>query len=197
MTVIPGPSNNMTIPIHSKGRYFFKGDQRVSTLASMPVQSRCGANSDIQFLIKGVVYRLHGEGPIDPLVDDRLDDLQRDITLFKELGLNTLFVCESSPEPLAPVNHMACPNAGSRPHRWLKEPQCRNATPSRSRHLRPHCEYLTSNQPSPRGGYPGQEPGLTIDGRASQHHHAQATTRAQPQHSAHTTQNYSRTVSQQ
>lgn len=72
MTVVQAPSNDNMIPISSKGRYFFKGDQR--------------------FLIKGVVYRLHGEGPIDPLVDDRLDDLQRDITLFKELGLNTLFV---------------------------------------------------------------------------------------------------------
>lgn len=82
----------------------------------MPIQSRCCANSVIQFLIKGVVYRLHGEGPIDPLVDDRLDDLQRDITLFKELGLNTLFICESFPEPPASVNHMACPNTGSRPH---------------------------------------------------------------------------------
>ncbi|KAI7780112.1 hypothetical protein LA080_000031 [Diaporthe eres] len=72
MTVMQGPSNDTVSPIHSKGRYFFKGDQR--------------------FLIKGVVYRLHGEGPIDPLVDDRLDDLKRDIALFKELGLNTLFI---------------------------------------------------------------------------------------------------------
>lgn len=94
MTVIPGPSDNTITPVHSKGRYFFKGDQRVSTLSCKPIQSRCCANSAIQFLIKGVVYRLHGEGPIDPLVDDRLDDLQRDITLFKELGLNTLFICE-------------------------------------------------------------------------------------------------------
>lgn len=54
----------------------------------------CTANLAVQFLIKGVVYRLHGEGPLDPLVDDRLDDLRRDIYLFKELGLNTLFICE-------------------------------------------------------------------------------------------------------
>ncbi|KAJ0104214.1 hypothetical protein J7T55_001701 [Diaporthe amygdali] len=71
MGVIQGQSDIIT-PIHSKGRYFFKGDQR--------------------FLIKGVVYRLHGQGPLDPLVDERLEDLHRDITLFKQLGLNTLFI---------------------------------------------------------------------------------------------------------
>lgn len=30
MTVMQGPSNDTVTPIHSKGRYFFKGDQRVS-----------------------------------------------------------------------------------------------------------------------------------------------------------------------
>ncbi|KUI64339.1 1,3-beta-glucanosyltransferase gel1 [Cytospora mali] len=59
-------------PIHTNGRYFWTGSQR--------------------FIIRGVVYRLHGCEPSDPLVDERLDDLQRDITLFKELGLNTLFI---------------------------------------------------------------------------------------------------------
>lgn len=92
MTVVQAPSNDKMIPIHSKGRYFFKGDQRVSTRSCQP--SLPAVANPAQFLIKGVVYRLHGEGPIDPLVDDRLDDLQRDITLFKELGLNTLFICE-------------------------------------------------------------------------------------------------------
>lgn len=48
----------------------------------------------VQFLIRGVVYRLHGKdaNDSDPLVEDRLDDLQRDLTLFQELGLNTLFI---------------------------------------------------------------------------------------------------------
>lgn len=82
----------------------------------MSACSCCTANLAVQFLIKGVVYRLHGEGPIDPLVDDRLDDLQRDISLFKELGLNTLFICESSRETPAHFSHMACPNTGCRPH---------------------------------------------------------------------------------
>lgn len=31
MTVIQGSSNDTMTPVHSKGRYFFKGDQRVST----------------------------------------------------------------------------------------------------------------------------------------------------------------------
>lgn len=30
MTVMQGPTNDTITPIHSKGRYFFKGDQRVS-----------------------------------------------------------------------------------------------------------------------------------------------------------------------
>ncbi|ROV92208.1 hypothetical protein VMCG_09307 [Cytospora schulzeri] len=59
-------------PIHVKGPYSWKGSQR--------------------FIIRGVVYRPHGCGPSDPLVDERLDDLQRNITLFKELGLNALFI---------------------------------------------------------------------------------------------------------
>lgn len=45
-----------------------------------------------QFLVRGVVYRLHGKDAEDPLVDDRLEDLERDICLFKELRLNVLFV---------------------------------------------------------------------------------------------------------
>lgn len=97
MTVIQGASNDTVTPIHSKGRYFFKGDQRVSAHSCRPIF--CTANLVVQFLIKGVVYRLHGEGPLDPLVDDRLEDLQRDITLFKQLGLNTLFICELFSEP--------------------------------------------------------------------------------------------------
>ncbi|KAF3765321.1 family 72 glycoside hydrolase [Cryphonectria parasitica EP155] len=44
------------------------------------------------FLIKGVVYRLHSRTARDALVEDRLGDLERDVSLFKELGLNVLFV---------------------------------------------------------------------------------------------------------
>lgn len=42
--------------------------------------------------MKGVVYRLHDEHDADPLADARIHDLERDVTLFKDLGLNLLFV---------------------------------------------------------------------------------------------------------
>lgn len=36
----------------------------------------------------------------DPLAEDRLEELETSIPLFKELGLNTLFVCRSLNERL-------------------------------------------------------------------------------------------------
>ncbi|KAI5926006.1 glycolipid anchored surface protein [Camillea tinctor] len=72
---------SLATPITIKGRYFWKGDER--------------------FLIKGVVYQQHNhnnegssspESDLDPLADDQLEDLRLSIPLFKELGLNTLFV---------------------------------------------------------------------------------------------------------
>ncbi|KAI0016616.1 glycolipid anchored surface protein [Xylariomycetidae sp. FL0641] len=66
-------------PITVKGRYFWRGNER--------------------FLVKGVVYQLGSsrrqEGashPPDPLAEQQLDTLQRSLPLFKELGLNTLFI---------------------------------------------------------------------------------------------------------
>ncbi|KAI0010512.1 Glucanosyltransferase-domain-containing protein [Xylariaceae sp. FL0662B] len=67
-------------PITVSGRYFWKGNER--------------------FLVNGVVYQLYKaigakSGPprsADPLANEYLDDLERSIPLFKELGLNTLFV---------------------------------------------------------------------------------------------------------
>ena len=51
-------------------------------------------------MIKGIVYQDHKK-PYksrhqDPIADDCLDDLKRDIELLKELGLNTIFVCETN-----------------------------------------------------------------------------------------------------
>lgn len=54
----------------------------------------------IQFIINGVVYQPHrvsreaGPSIPDPLTDDQLEELEKSIPLFKELGLNTLFVCK-------------------------------------------------------------------------------------------------------
>lgn len=50
-----------------------------------------------QFLLKGIVYQNHSRGESsrsDPLADDGIEDLRRDLEAFKELGLNTLFVCK-------------------------------------------------------------------------------------------------------
>ena len=44
-----------------------------------------------RFYIRGVAYQVHST--LDPISDDRLAELRDDIRLFKELGLNTLFVC--------------------------------------------------------------------------------------------------------
>ena len=47
--------------------------------------------------MKGIVYqdRSRNEGSrSDPLADDGIKDLRRDLDAFKELGLNTLFVCK-------------------------------------------------------------------------------------------------------
>ncbi|KAI1076462.1 glycolipid anchored surface protein [Whalleya microplaca] len=65
-------------PITINGRYFWKDDER--------------------FIVNGVVYQQHkpiGNGPrlfADPLSDEQLEDLERSIPLFKELGLNTIYV---------------------------------------------------------------------------------------------------------
>ncbi|RYP64240.1 hypothetical protein DL771_008864 [Monosporascus sp. 5C6A] len=65
-------------PINIRGRYLWKGEDR--------------------FVINGVVYQSHKpsrEGAFsipDPLAEDQLDDLEKSIPLFKELGTNTLAV---------------------------------------------------------------------------------------------------------
>lgn len=46
--------------------------------------------------MKGVVYQDLGRDEAsrsDPLADDGIEDLRRDLEAFKELGLNTLHVC--------------------------------------------------------------------------------------------------------
>ncbi|RYP73189.1 hypothetical protein DL770_007818 [Monosporascus sp. CRB-9-2] len=65
-------------PINITGRYLWKGEDR--------------------FVINGVVYQPHKpsrEGSFsipDPLAEDQLEDLEKSIPLFKELGMNTLAV---------------------------------------------------------------------------------------------------------
>ncbi|RYP18046.1 hypothetical protein DL765_004162 [Monosporascus sp. GIB2] len=70
-------------PISIKGRYLWKGEDR--------------------FVINGVVYQPYKpsrEGAFsipDPLAEDQLEDLEKSIPLFKELGINTLFVFFTNP----------------------------------------------------------------------------------------------------
>lgn len=73
-------------PVHTKGNAFWRGNER--------------------FLIKGISYRLFQptedspgrRGPeIDLLSERRLDDLKRDIAMFRELGLNTIQVAALDP----------------------------------------------------------------------------------------------------
>lgn len=45
-----------------------------------------------KFFVRGVAYQVNST--LDPISDDRLAELKNDILLFKELGLNTLFVCK-------------------------------------------------------------------------------------------------------
>ncbi|KAF4547506.1 1,3-beta-glucanosyltransferase PGA4-like protein [Elsinoe fawcettii] len=45
---------------------------------------------DKPFLIRGVVYQI--SDVLDPLIDEHFPRLQRDLQLFKELGLNTIYV---------------------------------------------------------------------------------------------------------
>lgn len=58
-----------------------------------------------KFFVRGVVYQLYRNygavdpisnerlSQLDPISDERLPQLEHDILLFKELGVNTLFVC--------------------------------------------------------------------------------------------------------
>ncbi|XPS73877.1 hypothetical protein M3J09_006010 [Ascochyta lentis] len=59
-----------SIPVTIRGRYLWRGDER--------------------FFVRGVVYQVPDMH--DPISDARLPQLRHDIALFKELGLNTLFV---------------------------------------------------------------------------------------------------------
>lgn len=46
---------------------------------------------ELKFFVRGVVYQVPNLQ--DPISDARLPELRHDIKLFKELGLNTLYVC--------------------------------------------------------------------------------------------------------
>ncbi|KAF2124341.1 glycoside hydrolase family 72 protein [Dothidotthia symphoricarpi CBS 119687] len=62
------------VPITIRGRYLWRGDSR--------------------FFVRGVVYQASERFNhiLDPITDDRLPQLKQDVLLFKDLGLNTIFV---------------------------------------------------------------------------------------------------------
>ncbi|KAI5240045.1 hypothetical protein E4T43_06392 [Aureobasidium subglaciale] len=70
--------------IEIRGRYFLRDDKRVLL----------GSADTSNFIIRGVTYQVRETR--DPISDDFLPRLKRDVELFKELGLNTLFVCSSA-----------------------------------------------------------------------------------------------------
>lgn len=66
-----------SIPIIIRGRYFWRGDAR--------------------FFVRGVVYQPQKNNPQpgevnDPIADDRIHELERNVSLLTELGINTLFI---------------------------------------------------------------------------------------------------------
>lgn len=87
-----------------KGRYFWRGDKRVGG-RRLCDHKACQLTDVSQFLVRGVVYQLVNEewqnDRFDALSDERLSRLQADISLFKELGINTIFACMCRTEALA------------------------------------------------------------------------------------------------
>ncbi|KAF2721641.1 glycoside hydrolase family 72 protein [Polychaeton citri CBS 116435] len=58
--------------------------------ASLHICGQYLLKENSRFLIRGIVYQIHGT--VDPISDECLPQLEQDILLFNELGLNTLFV---------------------------------------------------------------------------------------------------------
>jgi hypothetical protein len=54
-----------------------------------------------KFIVRGVAYQVRHTR--DPIADDCLPRLEHDVALFKELGLNTLYVCKCAYPPGFPL----------------------------------------------------------------------------------------------
>jgi hypothetical protein len=85
--------------VQVQGRYLWKGGKRVRTVhyTSSPVHEL----TLYKFFVKGVVYQAYNDGDYslggrDLVSDDRLAQLQNDLHLFQELGVNTLLICKYS-----------------------------------------------------------------------------------------------------
>ncbi len=85
-----------TSPVHVRGRYLWKDGERVRAAYRSPdstlVLILC------KFFVKGVVYQGNHSndfslGGRDLISDDKFAQLQHDVHLFQELGINTLLIC--------------------------------------------------------------------------------------------------------
>jgi hypothetical protein len=98
-------AQSASVPIHIRGRYLWRGDKRVCIHPLLPPflpPSRgiryTKHRSDLaKFVVRGVAYQVSHTH--DPIADDCLLRLEHDVALFKELGLNTLYVCKCAYPP--------------------------------------------------------------------------------------------------
>jgi hypothetical protein len=88
--------------------------------------------------VRGVVYQEHSfADPIDPITDDRLPELERDIALFAELGINTILVCKLVFEKLLGHIHIV-----RRSDRQFQRSHGSYEKSCKSRHIRSNCKFL-------------------------------------------------------
>ncbi|CAK3921749.1 Hypothetical predicted protein [Lecanosticta acicola] len=83
--------NSVIPPVEVQGRLLKTENDRVHIIIS----SKSGTRADAvrQFLVRGVYYqRYDTPQPIDPITDEELPRLQHDVSLFQELGVNTILV---------------------------------------------------------------------------------------------------------
>ena len=83
--------------VQVQGRYLWKDDERVRAAHRVSTTKR--VLTLCKFSVKGVVYQANHSDDFSPggrdlISDDRLAQLQHDVHLFQELGVNTLLICK-------------------------------------------------------------------------------------------------------
>lgn len=86
-----------TSHVQVQGRYLWKDDERVG--AARKVLTTTHMLTLCKFFVKGVVYQAHYSDDFTPggrdlISDDRFTQLQHDVRLFQELGINALLICK-------------------------------------------------------------------------------------------------------
>jgi hypothetical protein len=96
-------AQSASVPIHVRGRYLWRGDERVCIhpppflLPSRGIRYTKQRSNLVKFVVRGVAYQVSHTH--DPIADDCLLRLEHDVALFKELRLNTLYVCKCEYPP--------------------------------------------------------------------------------------------------